>query len=160
MASTEMIVRAGPVLVWSVRAVIRHIAFECLSRVVFQVDLVNEAHDFAISVVAAGGTDVMRALQLAAIGAFVRVARNQRVMRAAVVAARFRYFVLLDGHVTTSIPVGQMARYHGCPRLLIRSEPPVQPSIPMRARKYRDLLPGQAILDASRRSHRHSSPLS
>ena len=38
-----------------------------------------------------------------------------------------------------------LALFHEYPRLLIRSEPPVQPQIPVRGGKYSDLQSGQAI---------------
>ena len=80
----------------------------------FQIDLVSHRNDFTVVVVAAGCTHVVWTLQLAAIWAFVWVARNQCVMRAMVVAARFGYFVLLDSHVATYQCSGpQMGRYTG-----------------------------------------------
>ncbi|VCU59038.1 hypothetical protein EPIB1_1936 [Tritonibacter mobilis] len=45
----------------------------------------------------------MRTTQFTAVGAFVRVCSNQSIVRAAVVAARFGYFVLLDSHVSTFV---------------------------------------------------------
>src|SRR6056297_51975 len=74
--------------------------------VVFQVDIVHHGDDLALGIMPACRTDVMGALQLAAIGAFGAMARGECIMRAALVAARFRDLVLLDGHVTTSRPAG------------------------------------------------------
>ena len=71
-----------------------------------QIDLASDGDDFTLCVVAAGGADVMRALELTAIVAFVRVRGRERVMRPAIVAPRFRNLVLLDGHVSTSVFVG------------------------------------------------------
>src|SRR5699024_964542 len=58
-------------------------------------------HDFAVGIVTTGRADVVRTLQFAAVGAFVRVARDQRVMRTAHVAAGPGDSVLLDGHDVT-----------------------------------------------------------
>ena len=69
-----------------------------LGCVFVQLDLVDHRYDFAVCVVAAGRADVMRALQLTAVRAFVRIRCRKRIVRAAVVAARLRYFVLLDSH--------------------------------------------------------------
>jgi hypothetical protein len=44
----------------------------------------------------------MRALQLSAIWAFVRIGSNQSVMCSAVIAPGLGDFILLDGHVSTS----------------------------------------------------------
>ena len=41
------------------------------------------------------------ALELATVVALVGVCRNERVMRAPVIAAGFGYFILLDSHVST-----------------------------------------------------------
>jgi hypothetical protein len=68
-----------------------------------QIDLVSDGDDFTLCVVAAGGADVMRALELTAIVAFVRICRVQGIVSAALVAARLGNLVLLDGHVSTSI---------------------------------------------------------
>src|SRR5690606_5886221 len=57
--------------------------------------------DFAVGIVTARGADVMRALELAAVRAFVRVRGGQAVMRAAHVAAGPGNSVLRDGHGTT-----------------------------------------------------------
>ena len=55
--------------------------------------------NLAAVIVAARRADVVRALQLAARRAFVRIARNESVMRAAHVAAGAGHAVLLNGHV-------------------------------------------------------------
>ncbi len=44
---------------------------------------------------------MVRPLQLATIGAFLRVIRNQSVMGTPVVTAGFGNFILLDSHVST-----------------------------------------------------------
>ena len=49
---------------------------------------------------------MVRAAQFAAGRALVRVRSNQGIVRAAVVAARFGYFVLLDSHVSTFVYLG------------------------------------------------------
>ena len=74
-----------------------------LRRVFVQVDIVGQGDDFLVVIVTAGRANVMRALEFAAIGAFVRVNSNQCIMRTTVVAARFGYFVLLDSHVSTFV---------------------------------------------------------
>jgi len=110
-----------------------------------QIDFVSSCHDFPIGIVAACATHVVGALQLAAVGALVRVCRNQRIMGAAVIAARFRNFVLLDGHVATSIPVASSACFtRGCgahTRAL-----PMCPTLNlMKAGKYFDFANAQAV---------------
>ena len=57
---------------------------------------------FTIVIVPTGAAHVVRALEFAAVGAFRRVARGQRVMCAAHVPARFRDLILGDSHVSTS----------------------------------------------------------
>src|SRR5690606_18424400 len=59
----------------------------------------------------AGAADVVRALQLAAVRAFVRVRGDQRVVGAAHVAAGPRGPVLRDGHVSTSGVLGGGPRF-------------------------------------------------
>ena len=49
-------------------------------------------------IMTAGGTNMVRALELAAIRAFQRLGRLQCEMRAAHIAARFGDFLLRDGH--------------------------------------------------------------
>ncbi len=51
---------------------------------------------------------MVRTLKLSAVLAFVWVCRNERVMSAAIVAARFGYFILLDSHVSTFVIQGRM----------------------------------------------------
>jgi hypothetical protein len=72
-----------------------------LSGVVVQIDFGSQSHNFTISIVAARRANVVWALQLTAVAALVRVRSHQRVMGAAIVAARLGYFILLDGHVST-----------------------------------------------------------
>ena len=72
-----------------------------LSGVFFQIDFVHLSDDFLIVVVTAGTANMVRPFQFTAIRAFIGVCRNKRIMRAAIVAAGFRYFVLLDSHVST-----------------------------------------------------------
>ena len=72
-------------------------------RVVVQVDLVRLGDHFAIGVVATGRADVMRALQFAAVAAFVGVAGDQRIMRATHVAFGAGNAILRDSHVSTSV---------------------------------------------------------
>lgn len=67
-------------------------------RVVVQIDRSRFGDNFTAVVVAAGRANVVRALQFAAAGAFVGVARNQSIMRAAHIAARAGHAVLLNGH--------------------------------------------------------------
>ncbi|PIL20706.1 hypothetical protein P775_09270 [Puniceibacterium antarcticum] len=74
-----------------------------LCRFFVQFDVVYRRNHFASCVVTARGADVMRALKLAAVVTFVGVPRHEGVMGATIVATRFRYFILLDGHVSTSI---------------------------------------------------------
>src|SRR5690606_1858843 len=57
--------------------------------------------DLASVVVAASGAQVVRALQLAAIGALVEGFDLQRIMRPAVAPAVRRYFSLRDSHLGT-----------------------------------------------------------
>ena len=66
-----------------------------------QIDFIVQSDDFTVSIVTAGWADMMRALQLAAIGAFIGVVGHERVMRAAIVPARAGDFILLDSHVST-----------------------------------------------------------
>ena len=67
--------------------------------------------DFAAVVLAAGGTNVMRPLQLAAIGAFDVARRLQRMMRTAHIAARGGCLLLWNchGNVSESAPAGRAA---------------------------------------------------
>ena len=54
---------------------------------------------FAVVVMAAGRADMVRTLQLAAGRSFIGIAGDERVMRAALVAAGTGHAVLLNGHV-------------------------------------------------------------
>ena len=69
-----------------------------LCRVVFQIDFFGQGDNFVVVIVTACRADVVRAFQLATVGAFVGVCGGQAVVGAAVVAARFRHFVLLHSH--------------------------------------------------------------
>ena len=70
-----------------------------LGRVFVQVDLVGLSNDFAVGIMPACAADVMRALQLTAVGAFGRIAGSQSIVRAALIAARRGDFILRDCHV-------------------------------------------------------------
>ena len=74
-------------------------AVRSLRCVFVQVDLVGLSNDFAIGIVTAGTTNVVRALQLATVRAFRRVRSRQGIMRAAHVAAGRCDFILRDSHV-------------------------------------------------------------
>src|SRR6056297_1520320 len=107
--------------------------------VVVQVDFVRHRHDLAVRVVPAGRADVVWALELAAVRAFVWVERRERIVGAAIVAARFRNLVLLDSHVAISIPGGLAGPVSiGCRRLFIPMTATVQPPIPAGPGKCRD----------------------
>ena len=67
-----------------------------------QIDLDGLRDDFTLRVMATGATDVVRALQLATIRAFCRVAGHQRIMCAAHVTTGPGGTVLRDCHVSTS----------------------------------------------------------
>src|SRR5690606_20392142 len=77
-------------------------------RVVVQIDFVCQGDNLAVGIVTARRAYVVRAFQLATVRAFIRVGAAEGVMCAARVAARFGYFVLLDGHVAIPIPMGQL----------------------------------------------------
>ena len=66
-------------------------------------DFVDHSDDFFFTIVAAGGANVVRTLQLATARTFVRVCSNQRIVRTTIVATRLGYFVLLDSHVSTFV---------------------------------------------------------
>lgn len=68
------------------------------SCVVVQINLVCHRNNFAISIMATRWAHVVRALQLAAVGAFVRVVCDQCIVGAAVATAGRCNFVLLDSH--------------------------------------------------------------
>src|SRR5436190_11253838 len=59
--------------------------------------------DFAAVVVSAGGAHVVRELELAAVRAFLKLGRRQRVMAAAHVPLRRRGFSLWDSHCGTPL---------------------------------------------------------
>ena len=73
-----------------------------LRRVLVQIDLFRYGNHFARIIMATGTTDVVRALQLAAIWAICGVSGNQCVMCAAHVALGFGDSVLWNSHVSTS----------------------------------------------------------
>ncbi len=60
----------------------------------------------AAVIMAAGGADVMRTPQLATIGAFVRIAGHQPVMRAAHATLHACDLALRNSHRSTSISIG------------------------------------------------------
>jgi hypothetical protein len=63
--------------------------------------------DFAPVVMTAGGAQMMRPLQLAAIGAFGIGSTRQRMMGPAHITPRFRCLFLGDGHLGTCNPIGR-----------------------------------------------------
>ena len=69
-----------------------------LRRILVQINGLG-CHDFARVIMTARGANVMRTLQLAAIVAFLGVARHQCVMRAAHIAFGRGYAILRDSHV-------------------------------------------------------------
>jgi hypothetical protein len=73
-----------------------------LRRVLVQIDLFGQRHDFARIVVTAGAAHVVRALEFTAVRAFARIASNKRVVSAAHVALGTGDSVLRDSHVSTS----------------------------------------------------------
>lgn len=104
-------------------------------RVVVQVDLVRLRDDFAVSVVTARRADVVRALQFAAIGAFVRIASDQRIVRAAHVTAGPGHAILGDGHVSTSGYWGSqlapmLEEFTNEPRQYANDDVPASPCLP------------------------------
>ena len=74
-----------------------------LCRVFVQIDLVGLSNDLTVGIVAASTANVVRTLQFATVRALCRVARNQCIVRTALVAARPRDFILRDSHVSTSV---------------------------------------------------------
>ncbi len=79
-----------------------------LRRVFFvQIDFVGGGDDHTYHIVAAGRADEMRSLEFAAVRAHGRVRAAQRMVAAALVAARFGDLILRDGHVSTSVWYGR-----------------------------------------------------
>ena len=74
--------------------------------VVFKIDLVAQGNDFTIVIVATGAAHVVRTLEFPAVGAFIGVRGDKRVVGATVVAAGLGDFVLLNGHVSTLPSLG------------------------------------------------------
>jgi hypothetical protein len=70
-----------------------------LRRILVQIDCFAR-HNFARIIVAASWAHMVRALKIAAVRAFLWVASNQSIMRAAHVALRAGYAILRDSHVT------------------------------------------------------------
>ena len=83
-----------------------HLAFRRLCCVFIQIDVVCHRNNFASRVVAARWANVVWAAKFATVFAFLRVRSDQRIMCAAVVAARFGDFILLDSHVATFVKLG------------------------------------------------------
>jgi hypothetical protein len=70
---------------------------------VFQINLVDLGDNFATIIMSAGRADMVRALQLTTVRAFVWIACNQCVVAPAIVPAGAGNFILWDSHVSTSI---------------------------------------------------------
>src|SRR5436190_18940903 len=60
-------------------------------------------NDLAAVIVAAGRAEIVRKLELTAVGALLEARRSQRVMAAAHIALRGRRFSLRDGHLGSSL---------------------------------------------------------
>ena len=85
-----------------------------LGRVVFQINFFGHWDDFIVVIVTACRADVVGAFQLTTVGAFVGIRGRQAVVGAAVVAARFRHFVLLHSHWNGPLRFGQSRAGRGC----------------------------------------------
>jgi len=95
-----------------------------LCCVFVEINLIRLCNNFAIRVVATGGTDVMGTLQFAAIRTFIWIARNQRIVRTTIIPARAGDFTLWDSHVTTSVLSGFGPEFDPVQMVQRRKKPP------------------------------------
>src|SRR4051794_27388809 len=119
--------------------------------------------DFTPVIMAAGGAEVVRKPELAAIRAFLIIGRLQRVMAAAHVALRRRGFSLGDGHPgTCSNKLGFACGEHGAKGQRRVGRGPWRPEGSLRAARPIAIFPvvasGPAPCDLRRRSSRGCSP--
>ena len=128
----------GDIQHWFAEELAKRINAETQGRVVVQVGVAGLGHDLAVGIMAAGGADMVRALELAAVGAIVRVPGNQRIMRTAHVAAGPGDSVLRDGHGTTFVATVRGGRgEEGAGPRMFRIEPAGYGTNPRAARAKR-----------------------